>query len=159
MNIVFTPAAESDLPELLALARAAAKAPGSHWGEDYPDEEVLRWDMDHKGLYRVEGDGVLMGLISLCRDDVEELTWPTPDENACMMSRLGLHPDYQGKGLLLPVFSGAVEQCRALGYRTAHLLVSTDLPRLFRIYERCGFARVGRVHLWGQDFYQYESRL
>ena len=159
MNITFTPAAESDLPELLSIARAAAKAPGSHWGEDYPDEETLRWDMDRKALYRIEGDGALMGLISLCRDEVEELTWPTQDENACMMSRLGLHPDYQGKGLLFPVFSGAVAQCRALGYRTLRLLVATNLSRLFRVYGRCGFTRVGQVHLWDQDFYQYEFRL
>lgn len=156
MQITFTPAVEADLPELLALAKAAAKSPGSHWDDDYPDEEMLRWDLDHQALYRIQQDGTLIGLISLCRDEDEDFTWPSQDENACMLSRLGLHPDYQGQGLLEPVFSGAVAHCRALGYHTLRLLVGTDLERLFQVYARCGFSRVGQVHMWDQDFYQYE---
>ncbi len=157
MRIAFIPAAEADLPELLALARAAAQAPGSHWDETYPDEAMLRWDLDHGALYRIEDGGTLVGLISLCRDEDKALSWPTADENACMLSRLGLHPDYQGKGLLEPVFAGAVAYCGTLGYRTLRLLVATDLDRLIRVYARCGFTRVGQVHLWDQDFFQYEQ--
>ena len=159
MNIQLIPAGCSDLPALLSLCRLAAQAPGSHWDEDYPDEETLRWDIDHQALYRIEGGGSLMGLISLCRDEDEDIAWPTRDENACMLSRLGLHPDFQGKGLLEPVFSSAVACCAQLGYRTLRLLVATDLTRAIRIYERCGFTRVGQADLWGQHFYQYERVL
>ncbi len=152
-------ATEDELPSLLELARAAASALGSHWDETYPDMEPLQWDIDHHALYRIEADGAVIGLISLSRDQDEGMTWPGQDENACMLARLGLHPDHQGQGLLEPVFSAAVSHCKALGYRTLRLLVATDLQRLIRVYERCGFVRVGAVHLWGHDFFQYQKIL
>lgn len=159
MDIQLISATMAELPELLTLCRLASRAPGSHWDEDYPNEETLRWDVEHGALFRIEGDGRLMGMISLARDEDEGISWPTRDENACMMSRLGLHPDYQGKGLLESVFLAAVAHCKALGYRTLRLLVATDLARAIRVYERCGFSRVRQVHLWEQDFYQYEQVL
>ena len=161
MDITLIPAQEPDLPVLLKIARAAACAPGSHWDEDYPDEGILRWDLEHQGLYRIHGaGGALMGLISMGRlEEMQELDWPSQDSHACELSRLGLHPDVQGKGLLEPIFRKAVAHCEALGYRTFRLLAATDYRRVIQVYERCGFSRVGQVHLWGQDFYQYERVL
>lgn len=159
MNLQFIPATDADLPELLALAQLSTRAPDSHWDENYPDEETLRWDISQNALYRIEQGGTLIGMIAMGADEDEDMDWPTQDEHACMLSRLGLHPDHQGKGLLEPVFSGAVAHCKTLGYHTLRLLVATDLERLIRIYERCGFTRCGEVHLWGQHFYQYEQVL
>lgn len=158
MNIQFSPATESDLPNLLSLCRLASQAPDSHWDEDYPNEEDLRADIRQDALFRVSVDGTQVGMIAMGPDD-DEFSWPTHDENACMLSRLAIHPDYQGKGLLEPVFSAAVAHCKTLGYRTLRLLVVTELSRLFRVYERCGFVRCGEVSMWGQDFYQYEQIL
>ena len=158
MNIQFIPATETELSALLALCRLASQAPDSHWDEDYPNEEDLRADIRQGALYRIEADGIQVGMIAMGPDEDEDaFTWPTQDENACMLSRLAIHPDFQGKGLLKPVFSGAVSHCKKLGYHTLRLLVVTDLPRLFRIYEHCGFVRCGKVSMWGQEFYQYEQ--
>lgn len=158
MHITFTPAAETDLPELLALARAAAQAPGSHWDETYPDADILLGDIARQSLYRIQLDGAFGGMIAMGRlEEMQDLSWPTADENACELSRLGLHPDCQGKGLLGPTLSQAVAYCRTLGYCTFRLLVSTDFQRIIQVYERCGFTRVGQVHLWDQDFFQYEQ--
>lgn len=158
MDIQFTPATEADLPALLELCHLAAQAPDSHWDEDYPTEKDLRADIRQSALYRITVDGAQVGMIAMGPDEDEDtFTWPTGDENACMLSRLAIHPDFQGKGLLEPVFSSAVSHCNTMGYRTLRLLVVTDLPRLFRVYERCGFVRCGAVSMWGQEFYQYEQ--
>lgn len=160
MDIQFIPANEQDLPVLLSLARAASQAPDSHWDEDYPTAEDLQTDIQQGALYRIEVDGAQVGMIAMGRDEDEAtFGWPTQDENACMLSRLAIHPTHQGKGLLEPVFAAAVAHCKTLGYRTLRLLVVTDLPRLFRVYERCGFVRCGSASMWGQDFYQYEQVL
>lgn len=160
MNIQFFPAAEADLPALLELCHLASQAPDSHWDEDYPTAEDLQVDIRQGALYRIEVDGAQVGMIAIGPDEDEAaFTWPTQDESACMLSRLALHPDHQGKGLLEPVFAAAVAQCKTLGYHTLRLLVVTDLPRLFRVYERCGFVRCGAVSMWGQNFYQYEQVL
>lgn len=160
MEIQFIPAAETDLPALLQLCRLASQAPDSHWNDDYPDEANLQTDIRQGSLYRIDVDGTQIGMIAMGPDeDDDAFTWPTEDNNACMMSRLAIHPDFQGKGLLEPVFSGAVSHCRKLGFRTLRLLVVTDLSRLFRVYERCGFTRCGTTSMWGQEFYQYEQVL
>lgn len=160
MNIQFLPAAEADLPALLELCRLASQVPDSNWDEEYPTAEDLRADIRQGALYRIEVDGAQVGMIAMGPDEDEAaFTWPTQDENACMLSRLAIHPDHQGKGLLEPVFAAAVDHCRALGYHTLRLLVVTELQRLFRVYERCGFVRCGAADMWGQNFYQYEQVL
>ena len=160
MNIQFFPATESNLPDLLALCRLASQAPDSHWDEEYPCEEDLQADIRQGALFRITVDGTQIGMIAMGPDEDEDVfAWPTHDENACMLSRLAIHPDYQGKGLLEPVFAASVAHCKVLGYRTLRLLVVTELSRLFRVYERCGFVRCGEVSMWGQDFYQYEQIL
>lgn len=157
MTITFTPAAEADLPQLLALARAASQAPGSHWDDSYPDRAILLGDIERRGLYRVLCGGAPLGMIAMGHlEELQDLPWPTADENACELSRLCLHPDCQGRGLLGTVLTQALEYGRSLGYRTFRLLVSTDFGRIIRVYERCGFSRVGQVHLWGGDYFQYE---
>lgn len=160
MNIQFTPATVADLPELLELCRSASQSPDCHWDEDYPTAEDLRADIAQQALFRINVDGAPVGMIAMGPDaDEDAFSWPTHDENACMLSRLAIHPDYQGKGLLAPVLSAAVSHCKALGYHTLRLLVVTDLQRLFRVYERCGFVRCGEASMWGQNFYQYEQVL
>lgn len=161
MHVTFTPAAEADLPELLAMARAASQAPGSHWSIDYPNLEILREDLAHNALYRIEDlNGRLIGLIAMGQmGELRDLSWTVTDSSACELSRLGLHPDCQGQGLLAPVLSQAVAYCQGLGYRTFRLLVSTDFDRAIRTYQRYGFVRTGQVHLWDEDFYQYEYAL
>ena len=159
MDIQFIPAAEADLPELLTLCKLAAQAPDSHWDESYPDEETLRTDIRQEALFRIRADGAEIGMIAMGPEDDDALSWPTQDDHACMLSRLAIHPAYQGKGLLHPVFSEAVAYCKSLGFHTLRLLVVTELERLIRVYEQCGFSRCGEVHLWGQHFYQYEQVL
>ena len=52
MNITLTQAKEPELPELLALAWAASDVPDSRWDEEYPNMDILRWDLEQQGLYR-----------------------------------------------------------------------------------------------------------
>lgn len=160
MDISLVLAGEADLPALNDLARAVSRYPDSLWDDSYPDEALLRRDVEQKGLYRVEADGRLAGMIALERDEEDlGLVWPTADENPCMLSRLAIHPAFHGKGLLEPVFLAAVKQCGALGYRTLRLLVAAELERVIRVYERCGFTRAGEARLWGEDYFLYEKSL
>lgn len=79
MNITLKLAQESELPMLLELAHRASKAPGSRWNEDYPDLEILRWDLVQNGLYRAElPDGTTAGMIAVDRNgELDDMEWRT----------------------------------------------------------------------------------
>ena len=89
MNITLTQAKEPELPELLALARAASDVPDSRWDEEYPNMDILRWDLEQQGLYRaVLENGELVGMIAIHRQGEDEITWPEPYDQAWELSRL-----------------------------------------------------------------------
>ena len=157
MNFQFIPAKKSDIPELLNLARAAARLPQSHWDETYPNEEILLEDIRLGCLYKIRAEDAMVGMISLGKaGELTDLTWPTVDDNACELSRLALIPPLQSKGLGQRVFQQALDFGKTLGYKTFRLLVNRDFHRGIRIYEACGFQNTGAAELWGQKFFLYE---
>ena len=156
MNITLTQAKEPELPELLALARAASDVPDSRWDEEYPNMDILRWDLEQQGLYRaVLENGELVGMIAIHRQGEDEITWPEPYDQAWELSRLAVLPAYQLAGMGKEIFRAAVSLCRRMGCRSLRLLVSRDYARAIHIYETAGFRRIGAAAAWGESFYMY----
>ena len=161
MKVTLKPAAEADLPELLELAHQAAKAPGSRWTEDYPDLDILRWDLEQNGLYRAElPDGSTGGMIAIDRNsELDDMGWQDGLFAAWELSRLAIFPEYQGTGLGQSIFEAALALCRKEGCPGLRLLVSPELEQGIHIYEKFGFRRVRHTHQWGEDFWMYSLTL
>lgn len=142
---------------MLRLCRRAALAPGSHWNEEYPNEDILRWDINHCALYQILGsDDQLIELISIGQiGELDMLPWPDLSSSAAEAARFGLDPLYQGQGLGKEIFCAAAAQCFSRGFQSLRFLVASDDLRLQKLYQRCGGRPVGRQHLWGSDFEQY----
>lgn len=157
----FIPAAEEEIPELMALVRQAAELPYSHWDEEYPAEENLKNDISLGALFRiVDEDGTLAGMISMGPpQETDILPWPEEPNPVCELSRLALTPALHGRGLGTEVFRQALAHAEGLGYRSFRLLVVTDFTRGIRIYEKLGFTRVGEAFLWELPYYQYQKIL
>lgn len=149
------------MPLLLELAHQAAKAPGSRWSEEYPDLEILKWDLAQNGLYRAElPDGTLGGMIAIDRDgELDDMDWQDGLTTAWELSRLAVFPEYQGTGLGQKIFEAALEQCRRESCPGLRLLVSWGFEQGIHIYEKFGFQRVGQTHQWGEDFWMYSLTL
>ena len=156
MNMKLILAEKGDLLELLDLAHAAANAPDSRWGQEYPNMDILRWDMEQRGLYRaVLENGKLVGMIAIHRQGEDEIQWPEPYDRAWALSRLAVLPEYQASGLGKQIFREAISLCREMGCRSLRLLVSRDYDRAIHIYEGEGFQQIGEADAWGEDFYMY----
>lgn len=157
----FTPAAEGDIPELMALVRQNAALPYSHWDEEYPAAENLEYDIRLGALYRIEDEnGTLAGMISMGPpQETDELCWPVETGPVCELSRLALTPALHGQGLGTEAFRQALAYAEGLGYRSFRLLVVTDFSRGIRIYEKLGFARVGEATMWELPYYLYQKIL
>lgn len=161
MNITLKPAAAANLPELLELAHQAAKAPNSRWSEDYPDLEILKWDLAQNGLYRAElPDGTTGGMIAIDREgELNDLDWQDGLLAAWELSRLAVFSEYQGTGLGQAIFGAALELCHRESCPGLRLLVSRGFEQGIHIYEKFGFRRVGQTHQWGEDFWMYSLTL
>ena len=156
MNMKLIPAEKGDLPELLALARAASNGPESRWDEEYPNMDILRWDLEQQSLYRaVLESGETVGMIAIHRQGEDEIAWPEPYDRAWELSRLAVLPAYQSAGMGKEVFHKAVSLCGSMGCRSIRLLVSRDYARAIHIYETAGFRRIGAADAWGESFYMY----
>lgn len=156
MNMKLIPAEKGDLPELLALARAASNAPDSRWGQEYPNMVILRWDVEQRGLYRaVLENGKTVGMIAIHRQGEDEIAWLEPYDRAWELSRLAVVPEYQASGLGKQIFKETISLCREMGCRSLRLLVSRDYDRAIHIYEGEGFRRIGAADAWGESFYMY----
>lgn len=161
MNITLKLAQESELPMLLELAHQASKAPGSRWSEDYPNLEILSWDLAQNGLYRAElPDGTTVGMIAIDRNsELDDMGWQDELPAAWELSRLAVFPEFQETGLGQAIFGAAVALCREQGCPGLRLLVSLGFEQGIHIYEKYGFQRVGQTHQWGEDFWMYSLHL
>lgn len=161
MKITLKLATAADLPELLELAHQSAKAPGSRWSEDYPNLEILMWDLEQKGLYRaILPDGTTCGMIAIDRSsELDDMDWRDGLDTAWELSRLAVFPVYQGTGLGQAVFEAALALCREENCPGLRLLVSLGFDQGIHIYEKFGFQRVGQTHQWGEDFWMYSLKL
>ncbi len=162
MPFTFEPAAPAELDAALAIARAAAKSPYSHWDADYPNREILAEDIAHGELYFLWENGAPLAIIAILDESEEaiEFPWPEAKEHTCMLARLGILPEAQGRGLAAKTMRLAAEAARARGFTTARLLASEDNPVTNHIYQKLGYEARGRARLWdSEDFVGYELRL
>ena len=115
-------ATPSDLPAVCALYMAACErmqAADIHqwqWGE-YPNEDMLRQDIDLGQLYVLDGRNELASAVCVNRiqdkeyDDVPWLFGNRPGS----FHRLAIHPVHQGRGLFRYVLEGVESIHRAQG--------------------------------------------
>jgi len=147
----------NDLGHIMSLYRACAALPTSCWDEDYPTAELAQSDIEQGVLYLLED----YGAVTLLEwDDLEEMGLGFEyTEKPCVLCRLCLHPDHQGKGEGKRILALAEQQARELGYQSMHLLVDVDNPIARRLYDSAGYRRVNEVELYGCVFDAMEKRL
>ena len=162
MPLTFTPATPAELDTVLSLTHSASSAPYSHWDADYPNREILSEDIAHGELYLLRENGLPIAMISILDEAEEcvEFPWPEAREHTCMLARLGIVPEAQGRGLAAEIMRLAADTARARGFTTARLLASEDNPLTNHIYQKLGYQARGCARLWdSEDFVGYELAL
>ena len=147
----------ADLSHVLKLYRACAAQDNSCWDDDYPSEDIARSDIEG-GLLYLYGDCGAATLLEW--DDLEEqdLGFILPGK-PCVLCRICLAPDHQGRGEGKLLLAQAEQQARELGYEVMHLLVDVDNPIARRLYDRAGYRCAGRTELYDCVFDAMEKKL
>ena len=146
-------ATEQELEELLTFYRHVADNMEEHairhwhWGR-YPNEEMIRGDVENGSMYYLRTDGVItaaVGVVFGQEDAYNALPW-TCGVNPGSFHRLAVHPSVQGAGLGGLVLDDVQQLLRRSGHDCVRCdTAESNLPAL-RFYEKLGFRRCGRLH-------------
>ncbi len=160
-------ATSRDLPDALAIidqAKSFLRAQGiDQWQDGYPDEAILRADIEAQRGYFLMADGEIAGY--LCIDfggepayDHIDGAWLS-DAPYGVVHRLALLPAFRGRALSDAAFDLAAALCRARGVRSLRADTDGCNLRMQRALARSGFVRCGTIFFQGGDKLAFEKPL
>jgi GNAT superfamily N-acetyltransferase len=162
----FSYAHSEDLPELLALYRAAIARMDEQnipqWDEIYPSAEVLLADVSSGQMQvgRVNGTIAVAFLLEECsEEDYEDAEWRYCDPRFIVLHRLCVHPAFQGKGVARRTMDFLEQAVLDRGLRAIRLDAFSLNPSALRLYESRGYEKAGEIRFRKGLFYLYEKRL
>lgn len=166
MEIKYRMAQLEDLEEIFSMVKSAIKVMIEQdiyqWDEFYPDEEILKKDIDKKQLYAGVIDNqiaVVFVLNQHCFDDYKNGKWKYKDEPHYVIHRLCVNPAFQGKGVAKSTLFHIEQELLAAGIRVIRLDVFAQNPYAIRLYDKQGFSRVGYMDGRKGRFYLMEKYL
>ena len=147
------------------------------WDEIYPAKEDFEDDIEKKTLYVVmdddsntesgftESDGAVtetnlaaIYVISTeCDDAYENGSWEY--DNACIIHRLCMSPDYQNKGIGKKLLNKIEDQLADMGFDSVRLDVFSENPFALRLYENNGYEKRGHADWRKGRFYLMEKKI
>jgi predicted GNAT family N-acyltransferase len=161
-SIAITQAQIEDLERIMEIIRACTDDLRNKdletWSENYPTEEMVREDIESGSVYvaRIQGTQLVVGTITLTRDIDEQalphITWNYTGDNYIAIARLGVDPDYQGRGIGRKLFDHADRLAQRLGYESVRLDVLSKSHQLTTMYARRGFKKLGEVVYEGRIY-------
>lgn len=162
----FRGATLSDLPELMALFRAATRQMDAQgilqWDEIYPDEATIRADIV-RGQMRVgtrSGKIAVAFMLELCKEgEYEPADWRYREPDFAVLHRLCVHPDFQGQGVAKAAMDFLEGAMLSRGIRTIRLDAFSQNPSALHLYESRGYVKAGEIRYRKGLFYLYEKRL
>lgn len=158
----FTKAVWQDKPDILALYRLLAGTEFTTWTLDYPSVETIDYDMSRDALFCLKNEsGDIIGVISIDRDEaVEQLScWSMDLQPSAELSRLGVHPQYQNRGIARLLLTYGMLELKKQGKKSVHFLVCKTNQKAVRSYDRLHFDVVGECSLFGEEWWCYEKNL
>ena len=125
------------------------KARGLHqwkWGS-YPNEAILKEDVEKRRLYVMEEAGCLLSCLALtedCDPQYSQVSWRCGCRPA-FMHRLVVNPAAQGKGVGRQTMTWVLEEAARTGHDCLRLDTSILNEKAAALYERIGMQQVGQV--------------
>jgi ribosomal protein S18 acetylase RimI-like enzyme len=158
LNDLFSLAQETDAPAVFALYRSMIGTPGCTWSDEYPTEELVLQDIRAQSLYILrDSKGNLVAAAAAGPDDeLKDLHWEL--SNPCELARVAVAIPLQNRGVGTRLLSRIISAVKVRGFGGIRMLVSVNNPHALALYDKNGFTRLDKVHMYGQDFYRYQMK-
>jgi len=159
-DFVFRDATDGDAEEILALYDSVRNEENCTWDEEYPCRANIEEDLAAQCLFVAENDGEIIGAISINPENEldETVLWQTR-ANAMELARVAVKLAYRKQGVGLGMVIRAQRIAFERGAKCIHLLVAQKNIAARRNYEKAGYASIGSVHSWGEDYFAMEKPL
>jgi ribosomal protein S18 acetylase RimI-like enzyme len=161
-------ATDEDLGALMALLQRVVplmrSAGNLQWDENYPNETVLKRDIDLKQFWIAEIGPDIAGFAAVTMDqepDYAQVGWDI-NEPAIVVHRLAVDPSFRGAG----VASSLMQKAEHIAVERAVFVVRVDTNTqnvaTQRLFPKLGYQLAGEISLQlrpGLRFFCYEKRL
>ena len=162
----FQKAQPSDLREVVQLFEGAIENMNRNhilqWDEIYPNEEVLREDIEKEQMYLGRIDNKIASVYVLSGeydDEYNHADWRYPEASFVILHRLCVHPAFQNRGVARRTMERIEESVRKSGVETIRLDAFSENPYALRLYKGLGYHKTGTANWRKGLFYLYEKNL
>jgi len=132
------------------------------WDDNYPSEELIKWDISRKGLWGVF-DGETLVAISFAgernEDGEESFTWKDNFKRRATFARIGVSPKYQKKGVGYFLVNFILKELKKQGFDGVRILVGINNTNALKLYNKFGFINCGRTKRYGHEYFLFELRI
>lgn len=123
--------------------------------EVYPSDEFIRSSIEAGELFLIDEAEVIGAMIlnHSGNEGYRRCQWSikAEDSEVLFVHALGVHPDFQGKGLSKALVSRAIKEARLQQLKAVRLdVVPANLPAV-RLYESFGFRFCQKVKMYYED--------
>jgi len=135
------------------------------WDDEYPNEEVVKADIESDDHYVLEVDGTVVGTVVLDSNQDEQyktVHWKTRNDAVFVIHRLSVHPDYQGQGIGYQLCKFAEKVAREKEMKSIRLDAYAGNPGSNHLYQKLGYTRANGFCYFRRKaipFYCYEKVL
>lgn len=148
------------ITKVVPLMRASGNM---QWDSNYPNPTVLERDIALNQLWLAEIDGALAGVaaITTTQDPEYAEVWDT-SEQAIVVHRLAVDPEFQGKGVAAELMQQAERLAHERLITTIRVDTNTNNMATQKLFPKLGFVLCGEISLAfreGLRFLCYEKRL
>lgn len=132
------------------------------WDNGYPSEELIKWDIERKGLWGVFDNNKLIAISfagERCEDGEEGYTWKDSFEKRGTFARIGVSPNYQNKGVGTKLVKFVLDRLKSEGFDGVRILVGTKNNNAIKLYTKFNFVNCGKTNRYGHEYFLFELRL
>lgn len=153
---------KNEIDQIMSLYSDIKTNSKTFWEDDYPNEEIVFFDIERNGLY---GGFVNGKLVAICfagqrvEENEEDFTWKRPFKKRASFARIGVSPSCQRMGLATEMLNRVFDDLRKEGFDGVRILVERSNEKAKNLYKKFGFENVGETSRYGHDFYLYEKAL
>lgn len=166
MEIKFRQGTKEDLDAVCMLVADAITGMESRgimqWDDLYPVREDFREDIDAGNLF-VGYDKEKLAVIYVLNQEFDEEykngKWKDETKSFYILHRLCVNPAYQNQGIAGLTMSHIETFLKQKSIEAVRLDVFSENPYALRLYDKCGYHRVGKVHWRKGYFYLMEKYL
>ena len=150
-------ATKDDLDKVEQLYKSVIGLPYCVWNEEYPSRFEIEEDFKFNCLYILkELDDIIAAVSVNPYDEMSDSNAWTKTKKPCEIARVVVCKEYQNKSIGKYMINKLLERLRDLSFTSVRLAVEVNHVPAIKLYESCGFIRVGCHFMYEHHYYLYE---